>query len=175
MNPVGADHGIGLGCRPIGKEQRHRAAVLLQPNQLLVQMDDLGRDDRGQRFVQVGAVHAQEWRAVKVFRHRQFALELAGVADPIEMGERRKGALTQPVLDADAAQDLHRIRQHLNAGADPAELMRLFVDRNVKACLPKRAGSRHAAHSGADDCNFWGGHAFCRSLMLKVPFLRSPF
>jgi len=105
-------------------------------------------------------MHAQERRTVQILRHRQFALDLAGIADTVEMGVRRKGALAQGVLNANAAQDLHRIGQHLDAGADPAELMRLLVDLDVEARLPKRAGRRHAAHSGADDCDFGRCHRF---------------
>jgi hypothetical protein len=70
-------------------------------------VDDLVRHDRSQCFVQVGAMHAEERRAVEILGHRQLALDFTGVADAVEMGVRCKGALAQHRLDADPAQHLH--------------------------------------------------------------------
>ncbi|OIQ69434.1 hypothetical protein GALL_489670 [mine drainage metagenome] len=154
VDAVGADDRIRRRRRPVGKGQRHRPAVLVQSDQFLVQVDDLARHDGGQRLVQVRPMHAKERRPIKIFRHRQLALELAGVADAVEVGVRREGALAQHGLDTDAAQNLHRVRQHLDARADAAELMRLFEYLDVDTRLSKRAGRGHAAHPGADDCNF---------------------
>lgn len=92
--------------------------------------------------MQIGAVHAQIRRAIKTFRHRQFTRNFAGVADAIEMRERRKGDLPQTILDADAAQDLHRVRHHLDAGADAAELRGLLIDRDIDAGLTQSRGRR---------------------------------
>ena len=46
------------------------------------------------------------------------------------------------LLDADAAQHLHRVRHHLDAGADARKAARLLVDLNVEADLPQRGGGR---------------------------------
>ena len=90
--------------------------------------------------MQVAAVHAEVGRAVEAFRHRQLAHDLARVAVAVEMRVRREGDLAQPLLDADAAQHLHRVRQHLDAGADAGEAARLLVDLHVDADLPQRRG-----------------------------------
>jgi len=71
-----------------------------------------------------------------------------------EVGVWRKGALAQHRLDADAAQHLHRIGSIWMPAPITAELMRLFVNLDVDARLPKRAAASHTAHSGAHDCDF---------------------
>ena len=141
----------------------------------------VGRHGREQRVVQIAAVHAQIRRVVEALRHRQFARDLAGVADPVEMRIGRERKLAQPLLDADAAQHLHRVRHHLDAGADARKARSLLVDLHVDADLAQRGGGRKATHAGADDCNgqLTIGHWFLPRLLLfdagadddVVPFL----
>ena len=162
MDAVGADHGIGRHLGAIGKGQRHAAIGLIEPDQLLAEMDDSRRQHRIKRVMQIGAMHAQERRAVQAFRHRQFALDLAGVPDAVEMGIRLKGGLAQFFLDADSPQHTRRIRQHLDAGADARELRRLFVDVDLDARARERRGGRQAPHARSDDRDGW--FAFCHGL-----------
>ena len=105
MDAVGADDGIGLRFRSIRKREHHLAANLVQTDELLVQMNDLWRQHGIKRLMQIGPMHAQERRAVETFRHRQFALDLAGIPDAIEMRIGFKGGAAQFLFDADAAQD----------------------------------------------------------------------
>ena len=114
-------------------------------------MDDLARNGRKQRVVQIAAMHAEIRRVVEAFGHRQFARDFAGVAHAIEMRVRRERGLAQPRFDADAAQHLHRVRHHLDAGADAREAARLLVDLHLHADLPQRGGGSEPAHSGTDD------------------------
>ena len=79
MHAVGADDGVGVAAAAVGEAQRDLPARLLEADQFLPEMDGLGRNRRGQRVVQVGAVHAKIRRAIQAFRHRQFARHLARV------------------------------------------------------------------------------------------------
>ena len=58
-------------------------------------------------------------------------------------------------LDPDPAQDLHRVRHHLNARANALELGRLLVDPHVDAGLAQSGGSGQSAHACADDRDRW--------------------
>jgi hypothetical protein len=106
--------------------------------------------DRGGRTLRHVGRHRV---AIQGFRHRQFALDFARIANPIQVRIGREGPLAQHGLDADAAQDLHRVRQHLDACADSTELLRLLINLHVEASQPQRCGRSHAAHAGADDRN----------------------
>src|SRR4029079_1176328 len=124
-------------------------------------MDDFARQPRSERAVQLGAMHAEIGRIVEALRHRQFARDLAGVANAIEMRVRREGRFAQPLFDTDAAQHLHRVRHHLDAGADARKTARLFVDLHVGPDLPQGGGGGEAAHAGADDRDgALSGHRF---------------
>jgi hypothetical protein len=53
---------------------------------------------------------------------------------------------------------LHGVWQHLDTGTDPAELVCLLIHLDVDTRPAKRGGRGHAAHSGADDRDFWLRH-----------------
>ena len=55
------------------------------------------------------------------------------------------------LLDAERAQHLHRVRHHLDAGADAREALRLLVDLDVEAGAAQRRRRGQPAHAGADD------------------------
>ena len=151
VHAIRPDHGIGLRRRAVGKRQGHLVGRLIEPDQLLVEIDNPGRQHGIQRFVQIGAMHAHERRAVQALGHRQFALDLAGVPDPIEMGIGLEGNVAQLLLHANAAQDARRIRQHLDASADAHELVRLLIDVHLDAGLAQRRGCCESAHARADN------------------------
>ena len=96
-------------CRP-----RTRASTApgarLEPDQLLAEMDDLRRHRRSERVVQRRPVHAEVRRAVQALGHRQLVRHLARVPDAVEVRVGREGRAAQALLDADAAQHLHRVR-----------------------------------------------------------------
>ena len=58
MHAIGAHNRIGAGGAAVLEAQRHPPAGLIEPDQLLVEMDDLGRHDGCEGIVQVGAMHA---------------------------------------------------------------------------------------------------------------------
>ena len=153
VDTVGADHGIGVRAAGIGERQGDLAAGLIEADQLLAEINDLGRQRREQRFVQIGPMHAQIGRPVEAFRHGELAGDLAGVPDAVEVGARREGDAAQPRLDADLAQHLHRVRHHLDAGADAGKARGLLVDAHIHAETAQRRGDGEAAHAGTDNGN----------------------
>ena len=52
-----------------------------------------------------------------------------------------------------ATQHLHGVAADLDAGANPRELRRLFIDGDVDTHPPQRRGGREPTHAGADDRN----------------------
>ena len=51
MDAVGPDDGVGLSSRAIGKSKLDARRALLQPNQLLIEMNDLRGNRAAQRIV----------------------------------------------------------------------------------------------------------------------------
>ena len=64
-----------------------------------------------------------------------------------------KDTSAQSLLDADLAQHLHRVRHHLDAGADARKARGLLVDLHIHAEMAQRRGDGETAHAGADDGN----------------------
>ncbi len=151
VDAVGADHRIGARARAVGEGEIDLAGGVVDSGELLAEMDAVGGNGRGERVVQIGAVHAEIGRAKQAFRHRQLARHHAGVPDAVEVRVRREGDAAQALLDADAAQHLHRVRHHLNARADAREARRLLVDLRRDADPAQRRGDGEPAHVGADD------------------------
>ena len=58
MHAIGAHHRVGSRARSILKAQRNLPAFLLEADEFLIEMDDLGRHRGGECIVQIGAVHA---------------------------------------------------------------------------------------------------------------------
>ena len=61
----------------------------------------------------------------------------------------RRNRCSMPIC----AQHLHRVRHHLDAGADARKAPGLLVDLHVHAEMAQRGGSGETAHAGADDGN----------------------
>src|SRR5262249_53445318 len=76
---------------------------------------------------------------------------LAAQRFSVERGGRRERHVTQPLLDAERAMDLHGIRALLDAGADAGEGFRLLVHGRVEAGLAQRRRHGEPADAGADD------------------------
>src|SRR5215469_1356247 len=60
------------------------------------------------------------------------------------------GTVAYPLLQAQPAQHLYRVAADLDARAEPGELPRLLVDRDVDAGPEQRGRRGEAAHSSAD-------------------------
>ena len=156
--------GIGRGTAAVGERQGDGACVLVEADEPAAEVDDLRRQGREQRLVQIGAVHAEVGRAVEALRHRQLAGDLAGVPHAVQVREGRERDAAQPLVHADLAQHLHGVGHHLDAGADAGEVRRLLVDARFHAEPAQRGGNRKAADAGADDGNREGlGHGMARS------------
>ena len=114
-------------------------------------MDDFVRKHGQQRLVQIASMHAEVRRAEERFRHRQLSHHVAGVPLTIEVREGLKRGGAHALLHANPPQDLHRIRHHLDARADPHEPAGLFVHLNVEPEESQGRGRGEPAHARADD------------------------
>ena len=119
---------------PSAKDSVTAAAGLVEADELLAEMNDLGGQHRQQRIVQIAAMHAQIGRAVEAFRHRQFARDFAGVPHAIEM---RVAARTMSGATAASMPMPRSTFIELGIIWMPApmraKLLRLFVDLHVDA------------------------------------------
>src|ERR1700741_5386292 len=79
---------------------------------------------------------------------------LAGIGVAVERACGRMANLPQPVLDAEPAMHLHRIRALLDAGADAGERLGLLVDDRLDEEFAQRGRNREPADAGADDRDF---------------------
>ena len=79
MDTIGADHGVCVGERAIGKCEGDLPRSLIESHELLVEMDDVFRQDREERVVQIGPMHAKVRSAEQTLRHRQLFHDPAGV------------------------------------------------------------------------------------------------
>ena len=99
-------------------------------------------------------MHQQIGRAVfrlSVGAKRQLVGQFVGVPVAIGPGVRLERGGANALLKPDAAQHPHRVRAHLDAGADANKARRLLVDGRIDATLVKRGRKREPAHPGADD------------------------
>jgi hypothetical protein len=78
-------------------------------------------------------------------------LDFAGAPVAVVPRARIKRLLAQSLLQPQSAQHLHRVAADLDAGADPGELRRLLVHRDVDTHAPQCRGGCKPAHAGADD------------------------
>ena len=79
--------------------------------------------------------------------------DFAGAPVAVVPGARIERLRAQPRFQPQPAQHLHGVAADLDAGADPRELRRLFVDGDVDADPPQRRGGRKPTHARADDRN----------------------
>ena len=105
--------------------------------------------------MQVAAMQQQVRRAVSLLglgAEAELEQMLARVPYAVGPGRRLEADLAQQRLQPERAQHPHGIGAHLNTGADPQELFRLLVDRNLCALPSQERGDREPADSRADDC-----------------------
>src|SRR6185503_11540705 len=91
--------------------------------------------------------------------------DLAGIPLAIVSDLGCEPYVTDVLFEPEAAQDLHRVRVHLNAGADPSEGLRLLVDMCVETDFAQRRGRGQTCDAGTDDryCGYRVGHRALRS------------
>src|SRR5437762_7044628 len=104
--------------------------------------------------MQGAAMEGQIGRAVALLDltpERVVVGHLARERIPVERGGRREADVAQPLLDAEPAMHLHRVRALLDAGADAREGVRLLVNHRVDAEAAQRGRSREPADPGSHD------------------------
>jgi hypothetical protein len=122
--------------------------------ELLVEMNDLGGIDRHERGMELRAMQRNVGRAKALLDrgpHGVQIRDLATIPLAIVSDLGRKACATNALLQPQAAQDLHRIRVHLDAGADARECLRLLIDLRIEPDLSQRGGSGQPCDAGADD------------------------
>ena len=154
VDPVGADHDIGLGPAAVLEFERDPGAPLLQADQPPAELDGSGGDVAGQDLVEVAAVDdhvAGAERGLAGIAHVVAEHGLAGVelaADPVF---RPEPDLEKLLFDAGGAQHLHRVGAEIDSGAKPLERGRLLVDPHAKAALFQEGRGDQPAEPRADD------------------------
>ena len=84
----------------------------------------------------------------------------------------RERGVAHALLDADLAQHLHRVRHHLDAGADARKPMGLLVDVRLHAEPAQGRGDGETADAGADDGD--GKLGFAHGCQPRSALTRSP-
>ena len=109
-----------------------------------------------ERVHQIGAVHVQVWKAVRRDGGRA---EHGGRNDVAVLPVAHLGAfrherdVAQALLQPEFEQHANTIRAELDAGADLAEMRRLFEHVHVEPAAPERERGRQPANAAADDQN----------------------
>ncbi len=125
----------------IGKCQANAIADLIESDQLVVEPDHLIGNGAGERRMQVAAMRQQIRRAellLGALAKNHVELDFAGAPVAVVPGARIERLRAQARFQSEAAQHLHGVAADLDAGAEPRELRRLFVDGDVDADLPQR-------------------------------------
>ena len=65
MHTIGPDHCVDRDAVPVGKEEIEAGAFAIEAHEFLVEDDELGRHGRGERGVQIAAMHQPIWRTVR--------------------------------------------------------------------------------------------------------------
>ena len=161
MHAISADHRISLDHHAVAEMQINAAGLLLKKFQLHAPMHDVLRHHIGNGRMQIAAMQELIRRA-ELLHHRcpqrQFAARFAAVPFAAQGKIRLEGNAQQPLFNPQQAQHLHRIRRHLDTGADSGKLRRLFIHIHGMPGTAQQRGSRQTANAGADDGNREGIH-----------------
>ena len=154
MDAVGADDGVGLCPGAVGECQPQARSAAIEADELLAEMNDLGRIEREERRMQfrpmqrnVGCAEAPLDRVA----HRMQIGDLTRIPFAVVSDLGGEPDAADALLEPEAAQDLHGVGVHLDAGADAGERRRLLVDLGIEADFSQRRGSRQSGDPGADD------------------------
>ena len=156
MNAVGADHGVGGHACTVGECQPDTFAGIIQPDKFVAELDALIWNGAGERRMKIAAMRQKIGRAKFLFgalAENHVELDFAGAPVAVVPGARVERLRAQSRFQSQPAQHLHGVAADLDAGAQPRELGRLFIDGDVDAYPPQRRGGREPTHAGADDRN----------------------
>ncbi|MOA06348.1 hypothetical protein D3C78_1259790 [compost metagenome] len=107
-----------------------------------------------QQGVKVATVHGQVRRAVfldGVIAQRNLRQDIARFPMTAVPEVRMRALGIERIFNTDAAQDLHDVRPHVDAGPKPRKAGRLLVDADVQPFLEQQRGGGGAAKTRADD------------------------
>ncbi|MNX98147.1 hypothetical protein D3C86_1305420 [compost metagenome] len=143
IDAVRADHDVGFLDRAVRERQLHHVAKVFHAFQLLVEGQAGRFHGVGHQGVEVATMHGQVARAVvrqRVVAQGDLGDHLAGLPVAAVPVVRVAAHLVHRILDADAPQDLHDIRPHVNAGAQPGEAWRLLIQLHVEPSTLEQGG-----------------------------------
>lgn len=149
-----SDHGIGNGAGAVGEYQLQARSAAVEPDELLAEMDDLARTERKERLVQRRAMQRNVGRAEALLDFGAHGMQIGdvpGIPFAIESDLRGKSGAANARFEPEPAQGLHRVRVHLDSGADAGERRGLLVDLGVEADLAQRRGRGQACDPSTDD------------------------
>jgi hypothetical protein len=140
--------------RAVGEAETRRVRFGLDAGAALAQVDGVFGQCAPQVSVQVRALHLVEGRAESLDaglarrRLEEHAPALPAAAHMV-LGQRAEAR--EPLLPAERAQHLHRVRAELDAGADLAEGRGLLVHADLEARALRGDRRDQAAQPRADD------------------------
>jgi hypothetical protein len=155
VDPVGADHHVGLDLAAVLELRDRDAAVRLNPDAPRSQRDDVARQRMRQHVEQVGAMSGRTRAAEQCgllaaarLRDHPAGFPMAGHRPLPTPGDR-----ADVVLEVERAEHLHRVRAERNPGADLAQLGRRLVYGDLDVAAAQRPRRRQATDPAADDRN----------------------
>ena len=154
MDAVGADDGVGLCPGAVGEGKPQARSAAIEADELLAEMNDLGRIERVERRVQFRPMQRNVGRAEAALdrvSHRMRIGDLARIPFAVVSDFGGESDAADVPLEPEPAQHLHGVGIHLDAGADAGECRRLLIDVGAKADFAQRRGSRQSGNPGADD------------------------
>jgi hypothetical protein len=147
VNAIGADHEIGFDLAAVGKARHRGAAARLGADATMSEAKLRGLERAGEHVEQVGAMHAEIWRA-------EFVPEIAAMhaRDDVAALPRADDEKIRAVadrfdfgLDTERAARLDGIGREVDAGADLAQHGRLLGNDRLGAAPLERQRRRKSA------------------------------
>ena len=113
-------------------------------------MYDTGRQVGGEKINKVGAVHAVA-RVPGGVRHLHRRDRRSIVAKIVRVRPHPRTPFFDSVPEPHTLQMAHRIRRHINAGANLPQRRRLFINGNAQPLRDQRIGGEQAADAAPDN------------------------
>ena len=154
MDAVGADQHVDRDARAVVEPCLDAVAPVGEADEAMAEMDALGRKAGSDDRQQIGAVDRHVRRAVELFAQRVERRPLQGAAvlpAALVRASGRTPSRSSPGAEAEAVQDAHRIRPHVDAAADLGQLRGLLVDIDVEAGPAQRHRGGEPADAAADN------------------------
>src|SRR5882672_3542962 len=159
MDAVGADQEVRFHCRTVLESRDHPLTLLLQPYELVADMQTLLRQRVGQKIYKIRAVEVVVRRAEGRLDlgSEWSALQGASIVPAPLMHRawpRADGVHRSP--EAQPQQEPRGVGADLDACADFGDVRRLLIDVDVEPHLQELQRRREPADPAADHCDFHG-------------------